>query len=131
MPVEMQWLDDEQTVLHFVFSDPWTVADYRPIHRAALELISTLDYPVHGFYDFRASKSIPANAVTGFMRTGSQNPWRKNAGIFVVISNDRFLKMLARPVSQLFRGFKIYFVDTLDEAWERLARHAENPPKAP
>ncbi|NDJ61905.1 MAG: hypothetical protein GYB67_12315 [Chloroflexi bacterium] len=132
MPVDMEWLDDDKTMLCFTFYDPWTLHEFFEVQQVALEAVSALDHKVHGIFDFHNSTAPPNHVISGFIGAGRRFYWGPNEGLTIAIGTNRFLQAIANIVAKYVPS-SVHVVPTLDDARALIAAKQSEmaPPELP
>ena len=115
MPIEIEWVNDEKTLIRWNFVGRWTAEDFHETIRKSNELITAQDHTVNHIIDFSQSVGLPANVIKDARYGMSQMP--KNLGQVVVIAEGRGVEFLAGSL-QRFSWFsnKIHLVKSNEEA---------------
>lgn len=118
MPIDVFWLNDEKTMLQYDISGSWTWDDLYPKYYEALEMERSVSHFVDIVIDLRESKSIPPNVLTHIKNITDKQP--ENVGLTVIVSDNRFIKMLmdmgVKAYSKIGQYFRV--ATTLDEAMQ-------------
>ena len=61
MPIDVQWDDDNQTVIRYVFKTPWTWTEYHAAIEQAWTMAKSVDHPTDTITDMSGSRLLPDN----------------------------------------------------------------------
>lgn len=128
MAVEVKWLDTEQTVLVYTFSDPWTWDDYYETTAQGRAMLQGVDHVVVTIIDMSGSRALPPGALTHLRRVSTDR--RPNPGPIILVGLNRFVRAMSDMLSRIYplAAQRVRIVATLDEAYAVLAERqtAEN-----
>ncbi len=122
MSIELLWEDDAKTILRFNFVGSWTWDDYYPLHEKAEQMAAAMPHIVHSMVDLRQNRSVPTNVITHL--TNIANRQASNAGLTVLITNNRFLQMIHNTGAKIDANYARYFqiVSSEEAAYECIAQ---------
>lgn len=119
---QIEWLDDEQTVIH-VKAESWT---WEEAYEACLEvnkLMDTVDHGVHVIYDLMDAPAVPKGSMTNLRRLLALE--HENDRLTIFVTQSQFLRMLIDVVEKAFTvrnvPLRYKFVTTMDAAQEYIA----------
>ena len=128
MPIEVSWVDDRKTIIHSALNEAWTLEDSHNMIDEMYKMTTSVNHTVHVILDFTRSQSSPAKLLS----VGNHIEKRSspNAGLSFVVKANGFLKAMTQLIMKLFvRDGKLYFVDTLDEAYQIIAQYEQTSVK--
>ncbi len=122
MSIELFWEDDAKTILRFNFVGGWTWDDYYPLHEQGNQMAQAIPHIVHSIVDLRQNRSVPTNTITHL--TNIANRQIPNAGLKVIITNNRFLHILHSTGVKIDANYARYFqvVSCEEDAHECIAQ---------
>jgi hypothetical protein len=127
MGVKLQWDNEEQTIIRYEFTDPWTWEEFREALDADDAMIAGVDHTVHLLFDMMNIHTAPSNMLVKLPQiVDSINP---RLGLIVVAGGyiwiqsigEIFYKSYGRTVEG-FAGLKK--ARNLEEAREIIASYA-------
>ncbi len=131
MSVQVQWDNDDHTVLRYDVQGHWTWNEFYESFaqaRTMLQTVSnTVDFIVNPA-DFRSRGYIPSGMISRVVQLYRSIP--PNTGSTVIVGGGDFFRI----INNVSRGFypriaaRYHFTDTLDEARALLAQLRENKP---
>lgn len=127
MGVKAMWLDDEKTIISYLFEGAWTWDEMRAAIQQSNALMDTVNYKVDFIADLRKSGLLPSNVLANVRDTAVQQPPHVNySGLTVFVGTDTLVQTLMNIALKLYQWLRneyIYtFVATMDEAYELIAR---------
>jgi hypothetical protein len=124
MPINVSWGNLEKTVVYTEFVENWTLEDNHNMIDAMYALNSSVSHTVHNILDFTRSTSSPARLLTSGNHIEKRSV--SNTGISVIVKANGFVKAMAQLIMKMFvSNQKLYFVDTLAEAYDIIAQHEQ------
>jgi hypothetical protein len=128
MGVRTVWLDDEHSVLGYLFEGNWTWDEMRRAIQQADTLMSTVDHAVDFIADTRGVGLIPSDVVTNFRELAVSSPPHPNyGGLTVFVGTNTLIRNLLNMASNIYRQLNQYhrfvFVATTEEAYTMIAEH--------
>jgi hypothetical protein len=124
MPIAVAWGDVSKTIIVSTFKGEWTLEDSHNMIDEMYQLTSSVNHIVHVVLDFTDSLSSPAKMLS----SGSHIEKRSspNSGLSVIVKANGFIKAISQLIMKLFvRNGKLYFVDTVDEAYQIIAQYGQ------
>jgi hypothetical protein len=114
MPVNVYWEDSEKTLLRYDFLGKWTWNDlYHALNKAQTMEMSVTNR-VDVLLDMRHSITIPDSALTHIRNLVEKQP--PNVGIFVVITQSKFITSLFEAAARLYQRVALYVFIASNEA---------------
>lgn len=112
MPVTVDLIHDGY-VLHYVFTDPWTIEDLLRAYDQERRFRDAAGHTVHGYIDFTAARRIPRNWLQARHGPGLNHP---TSGELICVGLNRSLKIILEVVLRLTNFTRIRLFDTPEEA---------------
>ena len=128
MPIVVSWGNPEKTVLEAAFNEAWTLEDSHNMIDEMYKMTSSVDHTVHVIMDFTRSQSSPAKLLSA----GNHIEKRAspNSGVSVIVKANAFMKAITQLIMKMFvSNGKLYFVNTLDEAYQAIAEYEQTQVK--
>ncbi len=127
MGIEIVWDDDAQTILRHIYTDPWTAQDVIDTVAVSFEMLAQIDHPIYRIVDLTATKQVPLDILKAGRVVLRQNPPNQVVAYVVGASNIVITsyKILATLYPHIKKSY--LFVDTLEEAYARIAEHKQAP----
>ncbi len=121
MPITVNWYDERQTIVHWVFSDPWTLEDLHDAYDQAQFLAYQVPHWVNGLIEINAS-TMPRFLYSTMNARGRSEP--PNFDMAFIVSKN----MLVRTVINMYRrvpgaNIPLILVDTVPEALHAIQDH--------
>ncbi len=125
MKLQVEWDNSEKTIIRITYAEKWAWSDFYEANRVAVDMMKTVDHPVHFLADFRQSRSLPiGGAITHARSALAALP--DNWGILVIVSNSILIQRLVSIFRAAFTGkmtTKTYSVTSIEEAYRVIAQH--------
>lgn len=118
MAVDLCWLDEDETVLHYVFHDPWTEAEFSAANEIATLWMNRRDCAVDAVFDM----SLTEVTLAGVPVAGNSALSGLYRGLNVVIGAARFADVQAAVVHRLLGGAPVQMASSIDAALAVLLR---------
>lgn len=120
MGIEVQWLDDDRTIICYGLQDPWNMDDLYTAIRAGYNMSKGAP-AIYIIYDFSHSRHLPANffSAVQHMRRMRQSNARERVMIGAPPFVRSMTRMFERLAPELAKG--LYFVDNQAEALTYIA----------
>ncbi len=124
MPIEVNWLDNSQSVIYMIVSDPWTWNDFFTASRQALTLAQNTTHEVHFVADFTNAKQFPRGISLQRIRNvlDFKHP---NLGILTIFGANPFMRVMLNTVltaiGKVHAGAIV--VETLEDALQVVEKH--------
>lgn len=128
MPIQIQWDDDQHTVLVQIYQGDWTLPEYLDVIGKTYDLIEALDHPVDLIADLRNSGKVPVQLMSA--KTYAEHKISSRQRLLVLAGADSFLKTMGIVASRLTPHLtrNLHFVKCVDEARQYIAQYrARNP----
>ncbi len=116
MTITVQWDDDTQTVLHYMFESPWTWEEYRAALQQAWDMANAVDHPTDTITDMSDSRLLPDNLFRNVRQSMVEIP--ESTETVVLVGGGLIVEMMLGVVRRLYRSHtqKFFTVRTVDEA---------------
>lgn len=128
MGVDIQWANDDQTVILCTISGEGTWEDLYTMVEQQVVMMASVDHIVHNILNFEAEiKRIPPNAFLHLRRLMSID--RPNEGGVVIVGGPAMAKNLLSIVHRIYglrdEAARMMFADTVEEAYTLLAAYEQ------
>jgi hypothetical protein len=128
MGVSTQWLDDDQTVLGYIFEGNWTWDEMRAAIEQANAFMDTVTHQVDFIADTRNGGLIPSDVIANIRQFALSTPPHPNyGGITVFVGSNALVRTLINMVvniyHQLNQQHTFVFTATFDEAYSIISEH--------
>lgn len=127
MPIYVNWYDDEQRIMHWVFEGEWDLDDYRQKLEAAWQQTGHLPYIIDGIIEFRTGTFLPkGNILQHFRYSFDKAPM--NAGLVVFTGENAIQRHFFKVYSTFYqrltrkRDIDITWADDVDHALALIAQ---------
>jgi len=127
MPTRVEWVDAEQTILLYVFEDPWTWPEMYVILNQSWNMLESGEGPVDSIVDMQHGRNVPMNVMAQFIRLARvQHPRTRlrilvSGGGMMMTMLNLFVKIYNKPRDHY------HFADTREEAFAIIrAKRSEN-----
>jgi hypothetical protein len=122
MPIQVSWSNPQHSVIRAEYGEIWSLEDAHAMIDQMYELTTSVDHTVHSIMDFTHSHSSPAKLLSMGRHIENRKP--ANSGITVIVNASSFLKAMTQVSMRLFlKDMKVYFADSLEEAYQIIERH--------
>lgn len=118
MPVDIQWVNVEKTILQYTLSGNWTWSELFPKYEEAIRMEESVSHMVDIIIDLRSSGAVPSNTLSHMRSIANKQP--PNVGISVLVTRAHMVEALFRLAKQVNPKIKQYFeiVTDLDAAYQ-------------
>lgn len=129
MAIEVVWDNPEKTILRQKFLGKWTGPEYYASLDEISSQLKTVDYRVHWIGDMTDSVGIPSLNLLAASGRVVKMVEQQFATVTVVKAHNYF-QSLVNVVRRMSPSLaeRVYFVNTLDEAYHLLAKRDESHP---
>lgn len=124
MKVNVDWDNDEQSIVRYTFDSDWNWQDLYAAMDNAGKMIETVSHRVDVLMDLSNANIIPKNAISQIKR-GYDNPKSPNIGVTVVVTPNSFMNAIVLMAKKVWgdKGeWELEFVKTLDEAYSTIQK---------
>jgi hypothetical protein len=129
MPIKVSWGNPEQSIIVSRFIEEWTLEDAHNMIDEMYSMTSSVNHAVHVVIDFTHSLSSPAKLLTAGNHIEKRSS--HNTGISIVVKANGFLRAMTQLITKMFvSDTKLYFANTLDEAYQLVAQHEQSHVKS-
>lgn len=118
MPVNVDWGNDEKTIVLFDVVGNFTVQEYLDGIEHRKKLQDTVDHMSSVVIDFSKCTAVPPNALGNFSKAAAIMAHPNYTGIIVVAEANNFIYQMSRIFSNVFS--KLHFEKTREEAYARV-----------
>lgn len=122
MPITVEWVNPERTVLLYRFVATWTWDDYHSANEAVRELLSSISHNADLICDLSASTAIPPRVLTNVGRSLREKQ-PANLNQIVTVGIHGLLRNMADVLRTLYPAATANVIDahTLDHAYRLLS----------
>ena len=116
MTIEVGWLDQHQTIIHYHFDGPWTWEDFYPAYDKAIAMERAAGHRVDVILDVRKSSRMPADLLPHIKQITDQRP--ANLGMCIVVIHSATARTLFTVACRFDPRFKRFYalVETPEQA---------------
>lgn len=118
MSIEIQWENEEKTIIRWIFSGDFTWEDYDEGDRKLAGMIADIDHNFATIFDLSQMTTLPRYAVSQYPKLVRDVPARQET--LIIISLNRLVRSLGRIFTRVYR-MNIHFVPTLEDAISLIA----------
>ncbi len=118
MPTKVE-LRENGRVLHYIFTEPWTLKDMEEAAAKARTYYDAADRKLHVLFDARAISSLPSGLLRARNNPDMRHP---NSGHIAVVGASTVLQVIAETILRITRFQRARFFQSEDEAWAYLRR---------
>jgi hypothetical protein len=126
MKINVSWDNDAKTILHYKFAAGWSWNDLREIFNEGYQMLSTVDHPVDVIMDFTEAAMFAPSGAIGQARHVANNPRHENIRLTILVGSSfvsSIFNMMSRIAGNLSGKWDVVFVNTLDEAYQKINDH--------
>lgn len=120
MKIQVNWHNEQQTVLYYAFEVGWDWKDMYDAFADARSMMEMVDHHVNIIMDLSHVNLIPKGALAK-IRWAFESPKQSNIGLTVVVTPSSFIKSMIDLGTKLWgkatKQWSVVFVTTLDEAY--------------
>jgi hypothetical protein len=122
MPVAIAWGNDEHTVLIGTLDWPWTWDELSAGWYQAVEMMGSVDYPVHTIVVGKTTSFPIGNILSNLSSITKNVP--SNIGLAIMVTENGFQQTINNIFFRLSPGLrhKGFVVDSLDKAFALIAQ---------
>jgi hypothetical protein len=116
MTINVQWDNEEHTLLRWDFMESWGWDDFLAAQKASNDLITSVPQTVHIIGDVSRTHASPAGAIARFRTYRRDDP--PNAGKVVLVGASAYIRTMVDIFRGIFpnTGGNFTFADSLEEA---------------
>ena len=121
MSIQIDWVDDEKTIIQYHFERRWTFEDLQTAIDTVNTMLETVDYPVFIIINITDSTIVPSGILTQ-LRVRSSNAAKNWAG-GVFVGANALVKTLLSTFIKVYPGIgkRYAVVETVDQALKVIA----------
>lgn len=127
MPITVQWDDEAQTIMRWLFDGKWSWDEYNRAMTESNQQVRSVEHPVDAIMDLTHSSVLPSNVLSNTHAAREENQ-PKNIRWIYIVSRQPLLKALINIFGRLYQRFSkggLSMVDSLEAAYDDLkARRA-------
>lgn len=134
MPIEVQWDNEERTVMRWVYQSPWSWEEAYQAHEQEMALIDCVEHIVDGIADMRQAQGLPKGSLTAGVSI--MNKSHERMDLLVILGANRLIQSMYDMMCKLHPGMakkvKLVMVRSEEEAYQVIAaRRAERMQQVP
>jgi hypothetical protein len=122
MAIDVQWSDEQKTVLHWKFEGSWSWEEYHAVNDQSVALRAETQGTIVYLVDMSESKLFPEH-VLGNLRTIG-NTMQGHNDLTIVIANNVLVKAMSRIFRAMFPQINetLVIVETMEQAQAIIAK---------
>jgi len=113
MSIEIQWENEEKTIIRWIFSGDFTWEDYDEGDKKLASMIADIDHNFATIFDLSQMTTLPRYAVSQYPRLIRDVPARQE--MLIIIGMNRLVRSLGSIFTRVYR-MNIHFVPSLEDA---------------
>lgn len=115
MPVSVEWIDDEQTIIALIFEGKWTLEELYPALSEMYKQIGEHQHTVDSIVDMTHASSLPSNVLS--IRGTIQRNKPINQGASAIVGANALVRSIANIINRVVKEESDYiFTDTVEQA---------------
>src|SRR3954464_1167446 len=121
MSIEVNWDNEEKTIIQYVYEGRWTLQDFDDARAKAAKLEETVTHRVDVIIDVRKSSLVPTGTISRGKQVMTTTPSsHPNEGTAVIVGAGPLVRSIYDVVNKVYpdivrrRGFR--FARSMDEA---------------
>lgn len=124
MPIQIDWLNQQQNIIYVRFIKEWNLRRYRTLIDTSNRMIQTVSHPVHLIHDFSQSESTPRELLVGMQYANKQ--LSANQGLTILINANSVISayVLMAKRTGLPSARHIYHATSFEESLHLIKKHA-------
>ena len=131
MGVEAKWLDDEKTILGFIYSGRWEWQEAFDMMEDSPRIMDEADGPVAVVVDMTAGRDLPSDPLKHILKLSQGRGKSKNDSGITVFLNANVLTKAMQDVMEMTKmrvppGLVAVYARTKDEAMEKAQQELDN-----
>ena len=119
MSIEIQWENEEKTIIRWIFSGDFTWEDYDEGDKKLASMITDIDHNFATIFDLSQMTTLPRYAVSQYPKLIRDVPARQE--VLIIVSMNRLVRSLGSIFTRVYR-MNIFFVPTLENALALIAQ---------
>lgn len=123
MPVQIAWVDAEETIIRLDVEGSWALEEYLKAIQEAITMTKSKPHVVHMIADMTNSKNFPTQVISA--AKGYETRFPDNQGLFVLVKMPLYLRTMVQIAVKMYTKAmsNVHFVDTLEEAHRLIAQY--------
>ena len=123
MPVQIKWVDPEETIIYMDVEGSWSLDEYLSAIQEAIALTKGKTYIVHMIADMTNSRNFPTQVISA--AKGYETRFPTNQGLFVFVRMPLYLRTMVQIAIKMYikTASNLHFADTLDETHRLIAQY--------
>lgn len=121
MNIDIEWDNDEKTIIRYDYGKNWTWDDFRNAVDTSNKMFAEVEHTVDLIANFEQGTAPPMGALGRFKYAQETMP--KNGGTIVVVGGGFFISTLVSAFSRIYKAMShnLMVADSLDEARAKIA----------
>lgn len=128
MSIDVQWENEEHTLVLWSFPPRWTWEDFFEAKEKSDTMLRSVTQVVDIVGDLTHSSILPQGAMGTYGSSTKSSP--KNTGVIVLVGTSTFVKLMVGTFSKLIPfgvpGASFLFADTVEAAKDLIANRRTN-----
>jgi len=127
MGIEVNWDNEEKTIIQYVYEGRWTLQDFDDARAKAAKLEETVTHRIDVIVDVRKSSLVPTGAISRGKQVITTTPVsHPSEAMAIIVGAGPLVRSIYDVVSKVYpdivrrRGFR--FARSLEEAHELIAQ---------
>lgn len=120
MGIQIDWDNDQRSIVRFVYQGKWTWEEFYSKIDEANQLMDTVSYSCVSIIDMRESNFLPAGAAIHIRNVIRKSMSHNNSGISVFLQADLIVRVmidvLRRSYPDILENTEWLYAKTLEEA---------------
>lgn len=118
MPIQVNWYDSKQMIVHFRMTDPWDWPDFLEAIEQMRAEQTAVNHKVVWLLDMRHSNTMPKDVFNQTKLMGKKRPANTHP-VYLILNGNMLMKSFANIFMRLFGdryGTYINFITKIEEA---------------
>lgn len=124
MPIQIDWLNKEQTVIYVRFLGKWDRHSYQTLVDTTQSMIDSVSHKVHLIHDFTQSHSTPRDLLVGMQYANKQLPVNQGLSVFINANSVIQAYVLMAKRTGLPAASHIYYANSIEDALQTIKKKA-------
>jgi hypothetical protein len=122
MPLSLQWDDEEHTILRQTVSGRWTQEEYQAMYEDMVVLYRSVPHDIDLIIDVSKNETNPLGML--YSMNSNERKVEPNHHSVTLVGSNTIIRVVANVASKIAPNMSrgLYFADTLDEAYARIAK---------
>ncbi|MFW5692116.1 MAG: hypothetical protein ACOCX3_02065 [Chloroflexota bacterium] len=107
MGVHVEWFDEEQTIVLYVFAGRWTWDEFYPVYETGIAMETAVSHRVDIILDVQKSHAIPPNVIFHLKHITDRQP--PNVYLNMLITENKVMHAVFRTAIRFYPRIGEYF----------------------